>query len=83
MRRRYPVARCYRLGPASRTRPAHEAVIAGPRRAILGRPTTPAASALENINDLTDHPAIVHALPAADLSAKGVQSAPLVVVRPK
>src|SRR5690349_21403525 len=70
--------------PQPSTRPAHKAVINCCRRAIFGRAIAPAASALENMHDPADDPAIVYPLDAAHIARQiRLNSRPLLVVQPK
>src|SRR5690242_9626721 len=70
--------------PQPSTRPAHKAVINGCRRAIFGRAIAPAASALENMHDPADDPAIVYPLDAAHIPRQiRPNSSPLLVAQPK
>src|SRR6201981_448435 len=70
--------------PQPSTRPAHEAVIDGCRRAIFGRAIAPAASALENMHDPADDPAIVYPLDATHIPRQiRPNSSPLLVAQPK
>ena len=70
--------------PQPSTRPAHEAVIDGCRRAIFGRAIAPAASALENMRDPADDPTIVYPLDAAHIPWQiWLNSSPLLVAQPK
>src|ERR1700746_4012322 len=70
--------------PQPSTRPAHEAVIDGCPRAIFGRAIAPAASALENMHDPADDPAIVYPLDAAHIPRQiRPNSSPLLVAQPK
>src|SRR6201982_2549930 len=70
--------------PQPSTRPAHEAVIDGCRRAIFGRAIAPAASALENMHDPADDPAIVYPLHATHIPRQiRPNSSPLLVAQPK
>jgi hypothetical protein len=70
--------------PQPSTRPAHETVIDGCRRPVFGRAIAPAASALENMHDPADDPAIVYALDAAYIPRqKRLNSTPLVIAQLK
>ena len=70
--------------PQPSTRPAHKAVINGCRRAIFGRAIAPAASALQNMHDPADDPAIVYPLDAAHIPRQiRPNSSPLLVAQPK
>jgi len=64
--------------------PAHETVADRRWRAILGRAITPAAAALEHMNDPTDHAPIVHSLNAPHIPRQiGFDPPPLLVAQPK
>src|ERR1700739_1829546 len=70
--------------PQPPPRPAHKAVINGCRRAIFGRAIAPAASALENMHDPADDPAIVYPLDTAHIARQiRPNSSPLLVAQPK
>jgi hypothetical protein len=70
--------------PQPPTRPAHEAVIDGCRRAIFRRAIAPAASALENMHDPADDPAIVYPLDTAHVPRQiPLNSSPPLVAQPK
>ena len=70
--------------PDAALRPAHETVIDRRGRTILWRTITPAAAALENMNDPTDHTAVVHPLLASNIRRQmRFNPSPILVAQPK
>jgi len=64
--------------------PAHETVIGGCVRPVFGWTVAPSAAALENLNDATDHAAIVHPINSTHVRGQmRFDACPLLIVQPK
>ena len=69
--------------PDAAPRPPNKPVVDRRRRTVFGRAIAPAASALENMHDPADDPAIVYPLDAAHIARQiRLNSSPLLVAQP-